>query len=656
MRKKHRFRELMKSSIGPTAALMLAATYPPAFAQDTQQTESKAQPRPAEGNNTAEVAEQKNVMVPMRDGVKLAADIYLPSDADKQNGDYPTLVMRTPYDKISSRDQALFLARHGYAVVIQDVRGLYHSEGEFYPYRSQGHAEGKDSYDTVEWAAKQSWSDGHVGTFGISYRAGAQMALAGNPELPPHLDAMAPGYVVASYYGQGAYAGGAMLLSHNLDYLNLFGIETYDRSHPDQRDSFTRLDQAQEAMPQLLWNLPVRPYQPFADAGIDWLNEGWLAHPTYDDYWKTQNHRLNYGKIDVPVLVYGGWYDIFDQGDVQTYLGLKKHAANDSARGAVRFVMGPYTHGKEDQRCQGETAGHAYCFEPNAVYSENKLLLNWFDRHLKDKGTGIPESQTVRLYVPGLDEWVAASDYPLPKTDYVDFYLSSAGDANVSNTRYPGRLKRSKPDQQPPDQYVYDPSDPVRTIAGFNTHTAGGVGDRTQAYGNRDDILVYETPVLDHDVAVVGPITLTLYASTSAVDTDFDAVISDVDPNARTGGLWVTEGIRRGSVGDVSADPRQPETYTERKLLKPGKIYEWKIAVWPTARVFEKGHRIRIDIASSNFPRYNRNLNTGAGLSGKHMVSALQTIYHDAEHASHVTLPIVPMAQMRSMVSDGPAQ
>jgi putative CocE/NonD family hydrolase len=615
----------------------------------------------------AEVHVAEDVAVEMRDGTVLAADVYRPGAGSESGVDAgaPTLVARTPYDKQTASDSARVLASNGYAVVVQDVRGKFASEGTFYPYRSEGLAENRDGYDTVEWAAARPWSNGRVGTFGNSYVAATQWALVHNDELPPHLEAMAPGFAVASYYGQGAYAGGAPLLSHNLDYLNQFAVERFDREHPDRAGESTVLDRAQESIPQLYWDLPVEPYEPFEQAGYSWLEE-WHGHETYGEFWHQQDHTRHYDAVDVPVLNYGGWYDIFTQGTIRNFRGLRREAATGRARTATELVVGPHTHGANDTRGQGQMVGQAHEFPENSTYDRAALLLDWFDRHLRDDGTGgdgepDPDGapSRVRLYVPGLDEWVGAPAFPLPETEYRRYYFHSDGDAGVDavdagSPGYEGRLTTEPPGEEPPDGYTYDPLDPVLSVGGYNTHWDGGVADRATAYGNRDDVLVYETEPLAEPVAVVGPITVTLYASTTAVDTDFVAVLSDADPPERPGGTWVAEGARRGRIGDVEADPRAQETYATVDLLEPETVYAWRIAVWPTARVFEAGHRIRVDVASSNFPRYARNLNTGRGLGGEEAIVADQTIHHDRERPSHVEVPVVELDALARRVIDGP--
>jgi putative CocE/NonD family hydrolase len=292
---------------------------------------------------------------------------------------------------------------------------------------------------------------------------------------------------------------------------------------------------------------------------------------------------------------------------------------------------------------------------------EMALQLSWFNRILKDEKS-TAESPSVRLYVPGLDEWIGVEDFPLESAQPTKYYLHSNGEANIGNITdtnydYGGMLSTEKTVSgydAPTDEYTYDPANPVVTVGGYNLYWRAGIADRATAYQNRDDILVYDSEVLEEDVAVIGPITATLYASTSAVDTDFVVTLSDVNPSDTAGSLLVAEGARRGRIGDVSADPREASTYTEVKFLESGEVYEWKIAVWPTARVFEAGHQIRIDVTSSEFPRYSRNLNTGEGLTGEETNLADQTVYHNEEYPSHVEMPIVPVSELEDMIIDGP--
>lgn len=599
-----------------------------------------------------DTAATETYMVEMRDGTELGTDVYLP---DNQDGPFPTVLTRTPYDKAGYEEQGLFYSSEGYATIIQDVRGKFTSEGDFYPYRSEGNAEDKDGYDTVEWAAEQSWSNGRVGTFGGSYLGNSQWLIAKNPELPPHLETMIPEFCAASYYGERSYIGGAALLAHNMDYFAGLGLEAYKRDNPELADEYTFMDKAQESVMQHYWDLPVKPYEPLQRAGYEWLSD-FHEHETYGDYWEVQDITTAYDKIDIPILNLGGWYDVYP-GPSRNYRGLRERAATQAQK-ATELVMGPYTHITPGRRAQGELGGNAYLFPENSTYDILKMRLEWFNRHLKQGNSSQAEIPPVRLYVPGLDEWIGASNFPPSETQFTKYYLHSDGEANaINNTTtdpgYTGRLSTEPPSEEPSDNYSYDPSDPVVTVGGNITHWNGGVANRATAYQNRDDILVYETPTLEEDVAIVGPITVTLYASTSAVDTDFVAVLSDVpapDPEA----LWVAAGARRGRIGDVEADPRPQETYSEVELLEPEKVYAWKIAIWPTARVFEQGHRIRIDISSSNFPRINRNLNTGEGLEGEEMVTADQTIYHDKDHPSHIEMPVVPLNDLENMVIDGP--
>lgn len=593
-----------------------------------------------------------DLTVTMRDGTELSADVFLPEYADDGGGEsdsFPTLVLRTPYDKTEFREDAEPFARHGYAVVVQDVRGRFESNGEFETLVN----EAEDSYDTVEWAAARDWSNGRVGTFGISYMAATQWHLAQLDELPPHLESMAPGQIHSNLYTQVVYPGGAFMLAERVTWEHQRALSRQD----DGADGQTSLERAFEALPQLLWDLPVDPYEPLLEVGYTNLQED-FANETYsDEAWGRTDVTDHYDEVDIPVLNYGGWYDTFADATPIHHQGIRE-AGTRRAREEATLVMGPWSHATMDSREQGMVWGSLHQFPENSTLDEEALLLSWFDRTLKGDGDSSSDPP-VRLYVPGLDEWVGGTDFPLPATEWTEFYLHSEGAANVGNItdtnyEYEGRLSTEKSGEEPPDTYTYDPSDPVITVGGNHGFWRSGVADVATSYGVHDDILVYQTDVLEEDVAVVGPITATLYASTSAVDTDFVVRLSDVGVGEAGSALYVAEGARRGRVGDVSADPRDKATYTHVEPLEPGEVYEWQIALNATARVFEAGRRIRIDVTSSNFPRYNRNLNTGEGLTGEEMVDAEQTIYHDAERPSHVRLPLVPVDELADMTIEGP--
>lgn len=638
------FRRQLLESLGAGAALVSIAS-----------GQAIAQSSITDDPPVKDVEVQENVMVEMRDGVELATDVYLPDlpgESEASNEMFPTLLARTPYNKESFAEQAEAFAQHKYAVVVQDVRGRYASRGEdveFVPHRN----EPKDSHDTIEWAAEQSWSNGRVGTYGVSYMASTQWGTFHNEENnpPDALKTMVPGFGHAGYYHDSVYPGGALLLSHTLNYNHGLAIDLADS------EEFTELEAAYEAIQQLYWDLPVDPYEPMEAAGYDFIDTKFKNETYNEEHWAILDHTTIYDEVDIPVLNYGGWYDIYTQGTIQNFVGVREEGGQSAREGSM-LVMGPYTHAAEDIQAQGLVAGGAYTFPENSTLDSMALHLEWFDRILKEDSE-TAEDPPVRLYVPGLDEWIGADDFPPEAATATRYYLHSDGDANIgdiddTNYTYNGQLSTEAPGDEEPDEYTYDPSDPVVTVGGYNLRWRAGIADRATAYHDRDDILVYETDILKEDVAVIGPITATLYASTSAVDTDFVVTVSDVDPTDSAGALLVAEGARRGRLGDVSDDPRYSDTYTEISYLEPNEVYEWKIGVWPTARVFEEGHRIRVDITSSDFPRYNRNLNSGEGLTGTEMVEADQTIYHDNDNPSCVEIPIMPVDELEEMVLKDP--
>lgn len=558
---------------------------------------------------TYDVTFEHNVSAKMRDGVTLRADIYRP----KTDGKFPVLLQRTPYDKTGSSGFGWRAATRGYVVVIQDVRGRYGSEGDFYTFKN----EPNDGYDTVEWAASLPYSDGKVGMFGGSY-VGATQYLAAIAQ-PPHLAGIAPHVTASNYHDGWTYQSGAFEQWFNESWT------THDLS-PN-----TLFRAAQSKSNAMDWKstLPLRDYPvlqvPDPKSLVPYF-EDWLAHPNYDDYWKQISIEDHYSQIQVPVFTIAAWYDIFQGGSLRNYESLKTKAGSDAARHGQKLLV--------------EIGGHAgggrkigdVDFGPDAPYDLDGQVLDWYDVIFKGKAAA-PDSKPVRIFVMGKNVWRNEDDWPLARAQSTRYFLHSHGAANsVSGD---GSLDTTAPSSDAKDSYVYDPANPVPTTGGplccDSAHLAPGPKDQ-RAVEDRKDVLVYSTPAFTQDTEVTGPVTLDLYASTSAVDTDFTAKLVDVWPNGFAQNL--TEGILRLRYRSSQETP---------ELAKPGEIYHLKIDVWSTSNVFLAGHRLRLEISSSNSPRFDRNLNTGEDQAhATRMVTATNTIYHDREHPSALILPIIP--------------
>jgi len=571
---------------------------------------------------TVSLSVERNVAVPMRDGTVLYADVYRPSGP----GPYPALLTRSPYDKASTGAAPFTIraATAGYAVVIQDVRGRFESEGEFYPFVN----ERQDGYDTLEWLADQPWSDGKIGMFGGSYVGMTQWqaALSGHPALK----AIVPNVTAANYHDGWAYQGGAFELQFNLSWtLSVLSINTALRANNGDLNSpaFQAIADATDNMTSEFERLPLTGQPTFAEYARYY--DDWVNHPTYDDFWSGLDVSRGWENIQAASFSIGGWHDIFLGGTIANYAGMSAAAGTDSGR--HRLMVGPWNHG--GMRL-GNPIGDANfgMRSTGAVIDEGGMHLRWYDRWLREVDNGYDSEPPVRLFVMGANRWREGQSWPLENTDWQDWFLHSGGRANSQHGD--GTLSRESPAGDPPDSFVYNPRNPVPTRGGGlccnNVFSLGGAYDQRQVE-QREDVLVYTSAPLEKAREVTGPIKVILYASSSAPDTDFTAKLVDVGPCGYARNL--TDGIIRA---------RYRESMTEATPITPGEVTDYEIDLWATGNVFTEGHQIRVEISSSNFPRFDRNPNTGE-LPGRsiEMVSALQTIHHSKEYPSRIVLPVI---------------
>ncbi len=551
-----------------------------------------------------------------RDGVTLQADIYHRPAGDAK---YPVLLTRTPYDKSSFAAFGQTGALRGYIVVAQDVRGRYSSEGEWYPFKH----EIEDGYDTVEWAAALPNSNGKVGMFSGSYVGATQMLAA--ISHPPHLAGICPIVTASNYHENWAYQGGALDQWFNESWTSLLAQDTANRTLRQSTNALI----GSAVLP--LKHYPVFNIPSIADGAALTRNLApyfldWLDHPAYDNYWKQWSIDEHYANIQVPSLTIAAWYDVFQGGSLRNYMGLKAHAGNEAARKDQHLIVGIGGHAG-----WGRTVG-AVDFGPDAPFDENAVTLDWYDYLFQGKQNEFASGKPVKIFVMGENKWRSEASWPLERAKETRYSLHSSGKANTASGD--GSLSTVAAQKEAPDSYVYDPANPVPTVGGplcCAPLIPSGPRDQ-QAVESRPDVLIYSTPALDRDQEVTGSVTLELYASSSAVDTDFTAKLVDVWPNGMAQNL--TEGILRA---------RYRESTATAQPIVPGKVYEYKIDLWSTSNVFLKGHKIRVEVSSSNFPRFDRNLNTGGNSSTDAVfVKATNTIYHDAAHPSALLLPVIP--------------
>ena len=561
-----------------------------------------------------DIVVDNRVVIPMRDGVVLYADVYRPAG----EGKHPVIVSRTPYSTErfpSSYASAVYFARRGYVYVFQDVRGRHESEGRWEPFRDDI----EDGYDTIEWAAVQSWSNGKVGMEGGSYLGHVQWRAA--QAAPPHLVTIFPRVASTSIYHDWITVNGGWRLAFNFGW------------GPVRQESRIMQNPGPHAMAggpagisydNVIWHLPLDEMQALVGRDAQFFSD-WLAHPDYDDYWRRLNVEEQFGKIGVPVHTMGGFFDIFAQGTLRGYAGVSTLGRSATAREGSQMVIGPWEHGVS------QTVGDLD-WGKNASVDTNALALRWFDYWLKGIDTGLLDEPPVKIFVMGRNQWSYENEYPLARTRYVPLYLGSGGNANGSHGD--GILSWEAPGAESgPDSYAYDPGNPVPSLGGANccgVATPSGPRDQ-RPIEHRADVLVYTTPVLSEPVEVVGPVKLVLHASSSATDTDFVAKLIDVYPDGRS--INVAEGILRG---------RHREGVDRQVLMVPHQPYELEIDMIGTANLFRAGHRIRVHVTSSHFPQFARNLNNGKpyGTSDAWII-AEQTVYHSTVRPSHILLPVV---------------
>ncbi len=555
------------------------------------------------------------VPVRMRDGVTLYADVYRPASPGK----FPVLVSRTPYSTERTPNAyaaAVFFARRGYVFVFQDVRGRHESEGAWDPFRN----EQEDGYDTIEWAARQPWSNGKVGMQGASYLGHVQWQAA--IKAPPHLVAIFPSLASTSIYHDTVTFNGGFRLS-----LAFGWGPVRQESRIMQNVGVHSLDDGLESLSfdRILWHLPLQDMQRLAGRHARFYQD-WLAHPDYDDYWKALSVEDRFEQIGVPVHTFGGWYDILAQGTLHGFEGMRTKGKTEVARKQSRMIIGPWGHGAT--RKYGDID-----FGESAMVEVSAAELRWYDYWLKGIDNGTPGDPPVKLFVMGINRWRAENEFPLARAQSRKLYLQSGGHAN--SRRGDGRLSwDASAATATPDHYRYDPDLPVPSLGGSNccgTPTPAGPVDQSPVEG-RHDVLVYTSDRLSQPLEVTGPLEMVLYASSDAPDTDFIAKLVDVYPDGRA--INLAEGIVRA---------RYRESLSRSKLLEPGKVYPFRINMLATSNVFLPGHRIRVDIASSHFPQFDRNPNTGEPFgTTDHVRIANQTVHHAGSYASHILLPVVP--------------
>ncbi len=594
--------------------------------------------------DTASYVVARNVMVPMRDGVGLATDIYFPArDGTRREGRFPAILERTPYNKDGATRQILPFVEHGYVVVCQDTRGRYASEGVWHMMTDDVN----DGYDTAQWLVNQSWSDGGFGMIGTSYVGGTQHAMA--ESNPPGLKALIPVDAVSNAGYFGMRNGGAF----ELRFMNWIFTTGAAQGSREARDPATRsaLEEAAKHVREYLAELPLRkgttPLK-LAPEYEDWLVLA-MSHGENDSFWKQpgfdvvdQTSRYK----DVPAYFIGGWYDSWALQTTMSYMALSR-----AKRGPMKLIMGPWIHGQHMFHTHGQTD-----FGSEAAIDSEAFHLRWYNHWLEGADNGVERAAPVRIFVMGGGSerktaegvhvhggvWRDEQEWPLARTRWTPYYLHAEGALSPEKP----------PEADSSSSYDFDPRNPVPTVGGNISSGNGillqGAWDQrcSEAVWNchnnlplsaRRDVLVFMTPPLDHNVEVTGPIDVKLWVSSSAPDTDFTAKLIDVHPPSADLPAGMDMNLEDGILR-----ARFRDSLERGELMQPGRVYALTIHLYPTSNLFAKGHRIRLDISSSNFPRFDVNPNTGEPLNAnRRLAISTNTVYHDREHLSHVILPII---------------
>jgi putative CocE/NonD family hydrolase len=572
------------------------------------------------------VAKQTDVPATMRDGTVLRADVYRPQTRDA----VPVLLMRTQYGKSDAQAGARFsspdwYASHCYLVVIQDVRGQGASAGTFSEFTNDM----ADGYDSVEWAAALPGTNGKVGMYGSSYVGATQWLAA--VAAPPHLAAIVPANTASDYYDGWTYQGGEFRLA----FVQPWAIGSIALTAAQNRHDAAAVAQLQAAAAEPTRWMDFRPFkdlppmQPSNPAVAPWYFD-WIRHSRRDEFWRQFSIRDRYPAVHVPVLDVEGWYDAFLAGGVENFTGMVAHGPTAAVRDNQRLVIGPWDHvnwGRPDST-------PAPLLKDIGTVGDspiNDLMLAWFDHFLKGQHNDVAGSPRVDYFVMSANTWKSAPGWPLPQTQWTKFYLSGPGGIHDRG----GELVAGAPGAQPPDTYTYDPAFPAPSIGGHSCCGAqtGPQGPYDQIpVEQRSDVLVYDSAPLQHDTEVTGPISVQLWAQSTAPDTDFTAKLTVVKPDGTV--INLNNGILRTAFRDSLSDPTP---------IAPGRAYPYQIQIWPTSYRFRAGDRVGLEISSSDYPQFAPNPNTGAAFGlDTATQTATQTILHDAEHPSAVTLPVIP--------------
>jgi putative CocE/NonD family hydrolase len=546
--------------------------------------------------------------IPMRDGVTLSADVFLPAEGD---GPFPAILQRTPYDNTMGLwvNICRFFAGHGYAFVSQDVRGRCDSDGVWTPFVN----EGRDGYDTIEWIAQQPWCDGKVGMMGGSYGGHVQWMAA--RECPPHLTAMVSTASCGRWLEELPFQHGCYM-PYFMVWLNLVGGRTLQQAigQTDTGPNWQRI-------------VSRRPLRTIDEAlgRTNTVWREWLEHDTFDDFWKRVSLIGHFQKIDLPVLHITGWFDGDQWGELFLYNSMMKESP---AADRQWLLSGPWDHG--GTRTPRQAIG-GRDFGPEALTNMNDVHLRFFDHWLKGEGNGAEGDPKVRIFTMGRNTWRDETQWPPAGMQLTPFYFHSGGSANTMGGD--GSLSREQPSaDEPGDTYTYDPEDPTPSVQDLSNWPFGEEPLDSRWRQRRDDVLVYTSAPLEEDLEITGHPFVVLHAASDCPDTDWHVTLCDVLPNGKAEEL--TAGCLRAAYRDG--------LFAQPSAIEPGKVHEYRIELLATSNVWKKGHCLRVTVASASFPWLSRNPNTNARAGDdEEWRIAHNTVCHTAVHPSQLLAPVV---------------
>jgi len=547
---------------------------------------------------------QKNIEITMGDGTILRHNMTRP-DID---GKFPVLLERTPYNKEGGSENGVgspeFFAARGYVVIIQDVRGRFASDGDFYPFKDDGNGSNKDGYDTVEWLANQDWSTGKIGTIGGSYSGATQYRNA--ISNPPNVKAMFVRESSADYSEEWVYRGGAFELGFNLGWAHRVTLSNLNHLVTDEKHEETEkmLIDIENNLDDWHNKTPLFPTQYFNGLS-DWYND-WLENPPPSDYWKEFDMSDHFGNIDIPIYHLGGWFDVFLNGTLKFYQGVSKNGKSDKTKQNQRLIVGPWVHGPTNinNRFAGE-----FDFGPDAALDFNELRLPWFDFWLKGKNNGIDETKKINFFVMGKNEWKQADEWPLKNTTYTKYYFNKKLNGEIKSL-YSGTLSDKKEIENSQLSFTNNLNNPVPSLGGNTLSIPNGVFEHSSV---DKQCITFSTDPLENELEVTGPVSAEIYVNSDQENSDWVVRLCDVDQSGYS--RLVCDGIFRSHATS-------------------GEIQKIKIDMWATSNMFLKGHSLRISVTSSCFPRFDRALNNGSEESKNNILCG-------GSNASYITLPII---------------